>query len=209
VFILFTRNIHSRAGASVCHHHGYIIQNNLSSDDHTTILFFLNPNISIGPVSQGDITPVLKATRDAVTDIMRGVLAKVTQFSKNSSAETEHDRKNHNSNSNSSSSSHNGHSNGHNNSNSYNGIDNHNSSSNSDDVILQLNKEKNALERRVRLLEEENERSVTLAYKMESALSSSSSSVSGDTIRASYPPCSPYLLLNSLFLPSFLSSFPS
>ena len=159
----------------------------------------------MGPVSQGDITPVLKATRDAVTDIMRGVLAKVTQFSKNGSAETEHDRKNHNSSSNSSSSSHNSHSNGHNNSNnnssSYNGMDN--SSSNSDDVILQLNKEKNALERRVRLLEEENERSVALAYKMESALSSSSSSISGDTTRASYPPCSSFLLPNSLFLPFF------
>lgn len=145
----------------------------------------------MGPVSQGDITPVLKATRDAVTDIMRGVLAKVTQFSKNGSAETEHDRKNHNS-SNSSSSSHNSHSNGHNNSNSYSGMDAY-SSSNSDDVILQLNKEKNALERRVRLLEEENERSVALAYKMENALSSSSSSVSGNSIISSYPLCSTYL----------------
>ena len=135
----------------------------------------------MGPVSQGDITPVLKATRDAVTDIMRGVLAKVTQFSKNGSTETEHDRKNHNSSS--CSSSHNSHSNGHNNghndSNSYNDMDGH-SSSGSDDVILQLNKEKNTLERRVQLLEEENERSVALVYKMENALSSSSSSVSGD-----------------------------
>jgi hypothetical protein len=160
----------------------------------------------MGPVSQGDITPVLKATRDAVTDIMRGVLAKVTQFSKNGSAETEHDKKNHDSSSDSNSSSHNSHSNGHNNNDnsSYSGMDN-NSSSNSDDVIRQLNKEKNALERRVRLLEEENERSAALAYKMENALSSSSSSVSGDTTLASYPSCSLDLLTNS----SFLSLFPS
>ena len=173
------------------------MEKKFTSVNHTTILSFFNPAISVWPVSQGDITPVLKATRDAVTDIMRGVLAKVTQFSKNGSAETEHERKNQNGSSNSSSSSHNSHSNGHNNGNnnssSYNGMDNNNSS-NSDDVILQLNKEKNALERRVRLLEEENERSVALAYKMESALSSSTSSVSGDTTLATYAFCSVDLL---------------
>ena len=109
---------------------------------------------------------------------MRGVLAKVTQFSKNGLAENEHDkRSNGHSNSSNissgSSSSSNGHSNGH----SHHGVD-----SNSDDIILQLNKEKNALERRVRMLEEEKERSVAMAHKADNASSSSSSSTSGNVI---------------------------
>ena len=121
-------------------------------------------HIPVGPVLQGDITPALKATRDAVTDIMRGVLAKVTQFSRNGSADIEHGKRQHNGSSSSSSS--NGHS--------------HNSTDgNSDDVILQLNKEKTILERRIRLLEEEKERSNALAYKTDNPSSSSSSSVSG------------------------------
>ena len=150
-------------------------------------------------VSQGDITPILKATRDAVTDIMRGVLAKVTQFSKNGLAENEHDkRSNGNSNSSSSSSSgssSNGHGNGHSNGRSHHGMD-----GNSDDIIIQLNKEKNALERRVRMLEEEKERSVAMAHKADNASSSSSSSSAlGNIIQFIHLLCFTYILTSSFF----------
>ena len=159
----------------------------------------------MGPVSQGDITPILKATRDAVTDIMRGVLAKVSQFSKNGLAENEHDkRSNGNSNSNSSSSSSNGSSNSHSNGHSHHGMD-----GNSDDIILQLNKEKNALERRVRMLEEEKERSVAIAFKADNASSSSSSSsASGNVLSIIYLLCCTCTLTSSS-CPLFLQFSPS
>jgi hypothetical protein len=99
----------------------------------------------------------VKATRDAVTDIMRGVLAKVSQFSRSGEAAEGSERR-----------ASNGHSNGHSQS---HGHSTHSSSSSRgpdlgpspalrgsfDELVAQLKQEKTQLERRVRALEEEKE----------------------------------------------------
>jgi hypothetical protein len=108
----------------------------------------------------------VRATRDAVTDIMRGVLAKVSQFSRSGEAGEGADKR---------AGAANGHSNGHSQSQSQShghGHSNHSSSSSSrgadqgpfpaprgsfDEVVAQLKQEKTQLERRVRALEEEKE----------------------------------------------------
>lgn len=103
----------------------------------------------------------MKATRDAVTDIMRGVLAKVSQFSRSGEAAEGSERR-----------ASNGHSNGHSQSQSQShGHSTHSSSSSRgpdlgpspalrgsfDELVAQLKQEKTQLERRVRALEEEKE----------------------------------------------------
>jgi hypothetical protein len=107
----------------------------------------------------------VRATRDAVTDIMRGVLAKVSQFSRSGEAGEGADKR---------AGAANGHSNGHSQSQSHgHGHSNHSSSSSSsrgadqgpfpaprgsfDELVAQLKQEKTQLERRVRALEEEKE----------------------------------------------------
>lgn len=107
---------------------------------------------------QADMPPTVRATRDAVTDIMRGVLAKVSQFSRGEAGEAS-ERK-----------AANGHSNGHSQSQSHTvGHSVHSSSrgldvgpspvlrGSFDELVSQLKQEKTQLERRVRALEEEKE----------------------------------------------------
>jgi hypothetical protein len=99
----------------------------------------------------------VRATRDAVTDIMRGVLAKVSQFSRSGEAGEGSERR----------AAANGHTNGHSQS---HGHSTHSSSSRGadagpspasrgsfDELVTQLKQEKTFLERRVRALEEEKE----------------------------------------------------
>lgn len=101
------------------------------------------------------MTPAVRATRDAVTDIMRGVLAKVSQFSRSGEGGESAERKAPNGHSSSSSSSGHSHS-------SSRAVDAGPSPSSShrgsyDELVAQLKQEKMLLERRVRALEEEKE----------------------------------------------------
>ena len=107
------------------------------------------------------MTPAVRATRDAVTDIMRGVLAKVSQFSRSGEGGESAERKAPNGHSSSSSSSGHSHSSSHGHSSSR-AVDAGPSPSSShrgsyDELVAQLKQEKMLLERRVRALEEEKE----------------------------------------------------
>ena len=103
------------------------------------------------------MTPAVRATRDAVTDIMRGVLAKVSQFSRSGEGGESAERKAPNGHSSSSSSSSSGH--GHSSSRAVDAGPSPSSSHRGsyDELVAQLKQEKMLLERRVRALEEERE----------------------------------------------------